>query len=128
MQINLVPNQLSPVNYDTNIIIIAGETVAQGVPIAQLNGTVSTPINLTGYTAKMLINASTPLLLNTQNAGLTIPTPTNGIVIINITSAQSVALTPGSYSYDLFIVSASGVETAILAGTFTVALNNSPVP
>ena len=107
-----------------NMSIVAGDTVASQVTFS--SGGVA--MNLTGYSAKMRIGFQSPVDLNAGNGGITIPTPTGGIIQINITSTASAAFTAGQYPYDLWLVSGSGAETAYLGGTFTVKQNISPVP
>ena len=83
------------------------------------------PINLTGYTAAMQLRlqAASPdpsaLNLTSSNGGITI-TPLAGEMDILMTTAQSGALNPGFYVYDLEIA-LSGVVTRIIQGQITVS-------
>ena len=83
------------------------------------------PINLTGYTAAMQLRlqAASPdpsaLNLTSSNGGITI-TPLAGEMDILMTTAQTGALNPGFYVYDLEIA-LSGVVTRIIQGQITVS-------
>jgi hypothetical protein len=55
----------------------------------------------------------------TLTAGITLG-GTAGTVVINITAAQTTALTAGSYVYDLELTSGGGVVTRILEGKFVI--------
>ena len=108
----------------TAMIITAGEYVAQALTVTN-NGVA---LNITGYSAKMRINLSTPLDLTTGNGGIILTTPASGILTINIPVATSVAMAPGSYPYDLWIEDASGHPTQLLAGNFVVNAAVTPLP
>ncbi len=108
----------------TDISIIAGETVAISL-VVSTNGA---PINLTGYSLEMQIQFPTPLLLDTDNGGITITNAAQGQTQVNISAEDSAALAQGSFAYDLWMKSGSGVNTPLLKGTFKVAPNISPVP
>lgn len=110
----------------TNFSIIAGETVATAIAVS--TGKPATPIDLTSYTLQMQINFPTPLLLNTTNNGITITDAAQGQAQVNIPSATSAELPQGSFPYDLWMKSPSGVDTPLLKGTFKVYPNVSPVP
>jgi hypothetical protein len=83
------------------------------------------PIDLTGYTAAMQLReqAASPnpsaLNLTSSNGGITI-TPLAGEMDILMTSAQTGALDPGFYVYDLEIALGS-VVTRIIQGQITVS-------
>jgi hypothetical protein len=84
-----------------------------------------TALNFTGYTAAMQIRTSadapTYLLSLTNGSGITLG-GTAGTIALNITSAQSSALSAGSFSYDLELNSGSQI-TRILQGSCTVSGN-----
>jgi len=48
---------------------------------------------------------------------------TAGTVAVSITSAQSSAISAGSYAYDLELIAGSGSVTRLLQGAFTVVGN-----
>jgi hypothetical protein len=84
-----------------------------------------TALNLTGYTASMQIREaadSTAYLLSlTSGSGITLG-GTAGTVAVAITSAQSSAITAGSFAYDLELLSGSQV-TRLLQGAVNVSGN-----
>jgi hypothetical protein len=84
-----------------------------------------TALNLTGYSASMQVREaadSTAYLLSlTSDSGITLG-GTAGTVGVAITSAQSSAISAGSYAYDLELNSGSQI-TRLLQGSFTVSGN-----
>jgi len=117
---------VTSINNQTSIGIIAGETVALSFALSQASGAA---MDLTGYSLKCQINVGAdPLTLNTMNGGITVPSPTTGQCVLNIASAVTASMPPGSYPYDVWIVSGAGVETPIFSGNFSVTANVSPVP
>jgi hypothetical protein len=104
----------------TTLSLPQGETVAQSVTVQNTN--------LTGYTLKMRINFSTPLDLTTNNGGITLPDAANGLAQINITDSATADFAPGSYPYDLWMISPSGIATRLLNGSFIVQPQITPIP
>lgn len=84
-------------------------------------------MNLSGYSLKMQIQFVTPLLLTTSN-GIAITDAVNGVAQINISDTISAGLTIGTFPYDLWMISGSGVATRLLYGSFTVSQNITPIP
>ena len=83
------------------------------------------PVDLTGYTAKMQVRkepADTSYLieLSTANSRISIPTPANGTIEFNISSADTLGLASGTYKYDLMMTDSGGVVTKLVYGAFTV--------
>ena len=82
------------------------------------------PIDLTGYTASAGFGpqpgATQSLLVLTSPppAGITIPTPTNGQIVLALTNAQTTKLPSGGF-YVLDIQEGS-IITRLLEGTFTM--------
>lgn len=109
----------------TNFTIKAGETVAQAI---QFFVSRTVPLDLSGYTLKSQINFPTPLLLTTENGGITIIDAELGKVQINIDSETTADLPIGCYPYDLWTVSGGGEEKPWLCGTFSVVTSITPVP
>lgn len=73
--------------------------------------------NLTGYTASFLV----------KNAdGTTIATPTltlggsAGTVVIELSSAATEALPPGTYRYDFSVTSSGGLKFPLMTGSFDI--------
>lgn len=94
------------------------------LPIVLSDPVSGNPIDLTGYTAKAWVKLSysdtTPFIVFSA----TIPTPTNGTVILSLTSTQTILTTPNipglvdsvvKCVWDLFL-NQSGAETRILKG------------
>ena len=82
-----------------------------------------TPFDLTGYTARMQVRPK----FGSDNAVLTISSPSSGIVItpltgtlnLTATTAQTGDIPGGFYVYDLEITS-GGVVTRLMQGSVTV--------
>ena len=82
-----------------------------------------TPFDLTGYTARMQVRPK----FGSDNAVLTISSPSSGIVItpltgtlnLTATTAQTGDIPGGFYVYDLEI-SSGGVVTRLMQGSVTV--------
>jgi hypothetical protein len=88
----------------------------------------NTPHSLDGYTARMSIRdevGGTELLrLDTDNGRIVINDTTKTITL-NISAADTAALTFETGTYDLEMVSAGGVVTPLLVGTITVTFENT---
>jgi len=87
------------------------------------NTSAGTPVNLTGYTARMQVradyDASTALLdLTTENGGITLGGAL-GTIVLTATATATAALSSGSYVYDLELVLGSTV-TRLVQGSFVV--------
>jgi len=84
-----------------------------------------TALNLTGYTSAMQVREaadSTAYLLSlTSGSGITLG-GTAGTIAVTITSAQSSALSAGSYAYDLELIAGSQI-TRLLQGSVNVVGN-----
>ena len=84
-----------------------------------------TALNLTGYTSAMQVREaadSTAYLLSlTSASGITLG-GTAGTIAVAITSAQSSALSAGSYAYDLELIAGSQI-TRLLQGSVNVVGN-----
>jgi hypothetical protein len=81
-------------------------------------------INLAGYTARMQVRPSVEsdivtIELTTSNGRISIDEP-NGIVVLFISDADTAALDPGSYKYDLELISGSGRVYCPVQGSFKV--------
>ena len=83
-----------------------------------------TAINLTGYTAAMMVrdtfgDTATVLSL-TNSSGITI-TAATGTLQVRATAAQTRAITAGNYVYDLEITSAGGIVTRLVQGKIVIS-------
>lgn len=103
-----------------------GFTADQGATFSQVitwKDSTNSPIDLTGYTARMQIRqkvtSSVSLSLTTENNRITLGGDA-GTITINITSSDMSDLPAGAYTYDLELVSVSGDVSRLLMGTFVV--------
>ena len=81
------------------------------------------PVNLTSYTARLQARAtpdatSTALSLTT-GSGIALGGAL-GTITLTRSAAQTAALTPGRYLYDLELESAGGVVTRLVEGELTI--------
>lgn len=84
-----------------------------------------TPVNLTGYVARMQLRTSyvspnIALELTTENGRLII-TPLSGIITLSLSATTTAALAAKKYVYDLEIVSSTGFVTRVLQGEAIVS-------
>jgi hypothetical protein len=107
-----------------NITVDQGATFSLVVTWKNPNGT---PIDLTGYTARMQARAkydspNPPLfsLTSTPAAGLVLG-GVAGTVTITIDAATTAGLVPGQYVYDLEVVSSGGIVTRLIEGRCIVS-------
>jgi len=111
---------ISPGDYD--ITCYQGADYDQSFTVSQGG----TALNWTGYTAAMQVREaadSTAYLLSLSNGtGITLG-GTAGTILVNISNAQSAAISAGSFAYDLELFSGSGNVTRILQGAFNVVGN-----
>lgn len=105
-----------------DILVDQGATLLRSVG---LKSSAKAAVPLTGYTGVMEIREKTAstsiiLLLTTSNGGLEI-NPSAGTVLIIASPAQTSALTPGKYVYDLELTETStGIVTKIIQGNLIV--------
>jgi hypothetical protein len=90
-----------------------------------LTDNVGTPINLTGYTARMQMRRAVQsdevlISLTTQNGRIVI-TPLTGVIVLNIEATATAALNFQTAVYDLEIESAGGIVTRVLQGKVTLS-------
>lgn len=83
----------------------------------------NTPVNLTGYSARMQVRVdyatTTTLVSLTSGSGITLG-GSAGTITFTITAAASALLPPGSWVYDLELVSGGGEVTRLIQGEFVV--------
>ena len=115
----------------SNVAYVA-MTIAQGESLPPGGGFALSgaggPLDLTGYSLKMEIAFTAPLILSTANGGITITDAENGMAQINITAADSAAFAPGTYAFDLFSISPAGESMRLFPGSFTVLKSITPIP
>ncbi len=103
--------------YVSNLVINAGATFSQQFELAQSDD--SAPLNLIGYTLAGQIrkhsgsSSHTTLAVNAMDA-------TGGVILIALTPAQTTALKPGRYVYDVVITDAAGDKTRVVEGSVLV--------
>lgn len=93
--------------------------------------TAGAPINLTGYSAALELGTSynmpTPTLaISTTTTGMTIPTPANGTIIVNVPAATTAALPTDNYVYVMTLTAPGGFITRLLEGKAIIAPDVSP--
>jgi hypothetical protein len=103
--------------FATDIAILSGETVNFTTTV----NSGGSPLNITGYTLKAQINFPTPLIVSNTTSGITVNDAANGVFTLNIPSSTTEAVECGAYNYDLWMISGSGVATALLTGKFIIA-------
>jgi hypothetical protein len=109
-----------PANY--NLVIYQGANLSQVFTWQDSN---QTPVNLTGYTARMQartsIEAPTPFIdLTNANGGVTLG-GSAGTVTVTMTATQTAAITETVGIYDLELVSPGGIVTRFLQGTVVIS-------
>jgi len=81
------------------------------------------PVDNTGYTARMQVrrepDADVAANLTTENGKISLG-GVNGEVTLSFSAAETAALVPGDYFYDLEMVSAGGAVSRIIEGVFSV--------
>lgn len=86
-------------------------------------GTVTTPVDLTNYSARMQVReeyaSGSAVLSLTSGSGITLG-GTAGTILLEASSTATAALVSGQYLYDLELVSAAGYVTRLVEGVFIV--------
>lgn len=103
-----------------NILADQGATFARELVYKDSTGT---PINLTGYTAKMEVrptigSATLLLTLSTANGRITLGGAA-GTITLSVPAAN-MNFDPGSFAYDLEVTSAGGTVTRVVMGQFVL--------
>lgn len=81
-----------------------------------------TPVNLTGYTAEMDVRdagGTEAVTLTTTNGRITLG-GSAGTIALTIPHSVTSTLTPGTYYFDLLVISAGDIRTNLVHGTLTV--------
>lgn len=129
-EINAESNNLRDKDYHPATVVDANTIEINDINAAEYKTYLSggylqynTPVDLAGFTARMTISdkkGGTELLkLTTENGGITIDNATKKITLL-IEADDTAALTWIRGVYDLEMVSATGVVTALLYGEVTV--------
>lgn len=106
----------------TDFCIVAGEAFVVPITITD-DDDPPAPINITGYTFHAQINLPTPVILTTENGGITIIDAEEGKIQINISSDDTMTYPAGSYLYQMWMVPPDDDEEIILQGEFKVTQN-----
>ena len=103
-----------------NLVIDQGADWYQNFVYQDSTGTA---INLTGYTAALMLRSNisdvAPALSLSTSSGITI-TASTGTIAVHATAAQTIALSPGFYQYDLEITSPTNVVTRLVYGQIQI--------
>lgn len=83
-----------------------------------------TPIDITSFSFSMNIKdaiggttlLSLPIVANISTTGLYIPTPSNGEILIQIMSADTITIGGGLFPYEMTITNPSGLESIFMQG------------
>jgi hypothetical protein len=100
-----------------------GSTYTETLTVTNTINGVKTPLDLTGYTARMMVrthpsSTDVVLTLTTENGKISI-IGSSGTITLNVSATEMDAVTARSYRYDLEIVNGSTV-IPLLEGAFTV--------
>lgn len=95
-----------------------GADFRTGVTLYADNGI--TPLNLTGFTFSSQMRKSYASSTATTFT-ITVPAPLTGQVILSLSVAQTSALKPGRYLYDIEMVDATGYRTRPVEGIVIVS-------
>lgn len=78
------------------------------------------PFDLTGYTSKSQIRKSYYSANAAGQFTITIPTPTNGGIVLALPAANTANIAAGRYVYDILIKDSSNNTTRVLEGIVNV--------
>lgn len=99
-----------------NIFIDQGSKFSVPVDLTNADGS---PTNLTGYTFRAQIRKSY-YSLTAVDFTAEADEPLSGQIVLSLTSAQSRALKPGRYVYDVEMIDAEEEGTRVVEGILTV--------
>lgn len=113
---------MQPANID--LTIYQGSTFSK--TFQWKTGNPPTPVNLTGYTARMQIRqkvtSETPIItLTTENGRIIIRDPLEGRFSLEISAEDTAALSFKSAVYDLEFSSPSGIVVRLFEGSVTLS-------
>lgn len=111
--------EISTLPANINYTLVKGDTWLPGTITADINGT---PINFTGYSAKLEIrpnlSGSPTKTLTSPSSGITLSS--SGVITLSMTAAETNAIPVGEYKYDLQITSGAGAVRTYSYGTITI--------
>ena len=103
----------------TELFLEQGTTFQSSIT---LDGVSGEPYDLTGFIAKSQIRKSYYSTSPTAEFSVTInQPPTSGIIVLNLTAAQTANVAPGRYVYDVLIRDNPGTVTRVLEGIVNVS-------
>jgi hypothetical protein len=106
---------------ETNYTITQGDSFILPISYTDSN---NNPIDLTGYTAKIEVRdkpgGKIVCAVGTIGNGITISTPTNGEILINLTPTMTKNFVLPRSAYQVQITSSDQTATTILSGWFIV--------
>ena len=101
----------------TNLDFHSGETLSMSLSCKDENGAA---FPLTGYSARGQIRSSVTSSTVVLDLSPTIPTPANGVITINKTDEQTLAISPGTYYWDIVLDTPTGSVIFITGGTVKI--------
>ena len=105
-----------------NFVIEQGTTLAKTLI---WNSSTGTPVNLTGYTARMQVRqsvtSSVVLLELTSAAGTIVLTPLTWTIVLNFPAATTAAIIWRHGKYDLELVASNGTVTRLIEGQIDIS-------
>jgi hypothetical protein len=100
----------------SNLFVDAGSNYSNIITVTATNGLF---LDLTNYTVKSQLRKSYTSTI-AYNFTTSIQSATEGKVRLQLTAAQSEAIPPGRWLYDVEITSPSGTKTRVIEGIVTV--------
>ena len=101
-----------------NISIDIGADYSTNV-YAYANGSVITPLDLTGYSANGHVKKSYYHSNTAATFNVWIQDATEGVVNLVLNRANTSTLSPGNYVYDVMVMDLGGTKTRIVEGIIT---------
>jgi hypothetical protein len=103
-----------------NLTMYQGATFDYNLVWNTTEGTATTPVDLTNWSARMQVRTSydahETVLSLTAGTGITLG-GTAGSILIEATATQTAAISAGQYVYDLEMVSPASAVTRLVEGT-----------
>ena len=100
----------------SNLFVDAGSSYNNIITVSTPTGA---PLDLTGYTIKSQIRKSyTSTIFHTFTSN--VYNAASGRIKLELTAAQTEAIVPGRWLYDVEITSSTGVKTRVIEGVVTV--------
>lgn len=94
----------------TNFNVYSGETFSASFTCLDDAGDA---VNLTGYAARAQVRTTPTATTVTLNLAPTIPTPANGVILINV---ETLGIAAGIYYWDLVLDTPGAADTIFITG------------